>query len=119
MVKLLVLHKADINSTNNAIGTTALIEASYLGLFSIVQLFLNNNADPNINKRGNYTALMASTSIEHAFSSEHKKVFCELIRFGADPNAKFYTGSTVMDFVRSERPGDVAEAEDMIKNCRN
>ena len=116
IVESLVRHKADVNSTDNKINSTALIEASYLGLLDIVKLLLANNADPNIAK-GSYTALMATTNKEQPFNKDHKLVFCELLTYGADPNARF-NGSTALDFVKGDWPGDVTEVENMIRNCK-
>jgi ankyrin repeat protein len=116
VVEALVKHKANVNSTDNKISSTPLIEASYLGLIDVVRLLLQNNADPNISKHG-YTALMASTNKEQPFNHAHKLVFCELLSHGADPDAKF-NGSTALDFVKGDWPADVADVQNMINNCK-
>lgn len=80
--KLLISHGVDVNSLSSE-KQTALFIAAFLGNAEMVQLLLESEADPNINRgTDNRTALMAASG------GGHTDIVIQLLKKGANVNSQ-------------------------------
>ena len=80
LVKILLEHGADVNSTTGDYDYTALMYASKYEHIKIVQILLKHGADVNIQNRNGFTALI------YASERGYSKIVGMLLEHGADIN---------------------------------
>ncbi|KAK9762906.1 hypothetical protein K7432_010888 [Basidiobolus ranarum] len=73
-------------------GTTALIYASCFGYVGVVQILLQNGANPNVPDKFGWSPLMWATN------GHQDVVVATLLKYGASMKSKSFKGRTVMDF---------------------
>ena len=89
VVKILVNANADIHCRDLKWGATPLLCATYWGFQSIVRLLLENKA-----RVTGLASHFGYTSLHLACMKGHTKVMSDLIRYGADVNARAQNGVT-------------------------
>ncbi len=96
MLLLLLKLGADVNQQFDSTGETALINSSYWGHISVVQVLLEHNADPNIRMNSGWTALH---SVANAGHFDIAKL---LLYHGADSDATLPSGEKPVDLCSTE-----------------
>ncbi|KAG7473335.1 hypothetical protein MATL_G00094700 [Megalops atlanticus] len=91
VVRMLVLHKANVNHATLT-KSTPLLAACFNGDLDIVQLLVEHDADISLVDNYNNTCLMVAALKGHA------DVVCFLLHTGADPDARADGGDTALHF---------------------
>jgi uncharacterized protein len=88
--------------TKDSMNRTALMEAANFGHIDIVQLLLENGANPNLIYSNGQTAL---SDVAYNWGDNEKglKIIKLLCENGADVNIKFSDGKTIMDRVKNKK----------------
>ena len=89
IIQQLLEKGTNIINIQNEDGLTALMMATYVGLSEVVELLLQNGADPNIHGDNGWTALM------YACNNGNSKVAKSLLRYNANPQLVDNDGFTV------------------------
>jgi len=96
-VTYLIEHGADVNAQNNA-KITPLMDAVYNNNLESLKILIARGADVNKMSRYNETALSAAmiraSGRADTFGNRYRDMAIELLRHGADPNFKDFTGRT-------------------------
>ena len=111
LVKILLEHGADVNSTTGDYDYTALMYASKYEHIKIVQILLKHGADVNIQNRNGFTALI------YASENGFVKIVKMLLEHKADVNIQENNGETALTTsISHEKPGTNTIVELLLKN---
>lgn len=106
LAKYLILSKKDVDQINefNGSGNTPLNIAADRGKLEIVELLLQNGADPNLGHLDD-----GWTSLMHASCNGYKEIVSLLLEYGADQHLKNKRGNNAINFAKSNYRKDILE----------
>ncbi len=110
-VTYLIEHGADVNAQNN-MKITPLMDAVYNNNLESLRILIARGADVNKMSRYNETALSAAmiraSGRADIFGNRYRDMAIELLRHGADPNFKDFTGRTPLQTAEKFHEGALA-----------
>ncbi|KAI0232290.1 hypothetical protein LSAT2_017359 [Lamellibrachia satsuma] len=107
IVRLLLIHRADVNATGRD-GSTALMEATRHNATAIVKLLLDHGADTNVTDRVSHSALF--WAVQH----QNVGLVRELLEHGTNTNIVIQPHSTLLHL--AARMGNISIATMLLQN---